>query len=96
MRQANHALIEKEEELLYSFEEIKKLKKAEGGKNCLELENKCRQLEKKYQEKLKEHEFDKNSYIFKLKKEALERRKYYNEIEEMKGSFRIYCRISAN
>lgn len=33
-------------------------------------------------------------YILRLKKEALERRKYFNEVEEMKGVFRLYCRIT--
>lgn len=93
VRQANHLLIEKEEELLYAVEEVKKLRRSGGEKSTVELESRCKLLEKKHQEKLKEYEFERNSYIFKLKKEALERRKYYNEIEEMKGSLRICCKL---
>lgn len=51
-------------------------------------------MEKKYNEKLKELEIDRNIYILRLKKEALERRKYCNEVEEMKGVLRLYCRIT--
>lgn len=38
-------------------------------------------MEKKYNEKLKELEIDRNMYILRLKKEALERRRYCNEVE---------------
>jgi hypothetical protein len=51
-------------------------------------------MEKKYNEKLKELEIDRNMYILRLKKEALERRKYCNEVEEMKGVVRLYCRMT--
>lgn len=80
VRQANRALIEKEEELLYAFEEIKKLRRGTNEGRLQEAEGKCRLLEKKHHEKLKEYEFERNSYIFRLKKEALDRRKYYNEL----------------
>lgn len=49
-------------------------------KNFIELENKCRYLQKKIEEAKKQYEFERNSYIFKLKKEAIQRKKYYNEV----------------
>lgn len=50
-------LMEKEEELLYAFEEIKKLRREAAGEKQGDLEGRCRMLEKKHQEKLKEYEF---------------------------------------